>query len=243
MNLALIGYGNMGKEIESLASEKNISIKKIFTRKNNSLGKGITKRTLKDVDICIEFTAPNQAYSNIEAIVKCGKNVVCGTTGWLSKMNNVKSLVEKYNVGFLYAANFSIGVNIFSQVMERAAQLFNKFEEYDVFLNETHHVSKPDSPSGTALALASILLENYSRKKEIISETAHTILQPYQLHVSSTRSGQWIGQHKVVFDSEADVIELVHTARSRKGYALGALLAAEWLKDKRGFFTMKDVLQ
>ncbi|MBM4165368.1 MAG: 4-hydroxy-tetrahydrodipicolinate reductase [Ignavibacteria bacterium] len=244
MNIALIGYGKMGKEIESLSKERGTVIKKIFTRENNSAGKSLNKQSLKDIDLCFEFSAPDEAYYNIEALIAAKKNIVCGTTGWFDKISSVKKLVEEHQIGFVYSSNFSLGMNIFISTVERAASLLNRFNEYDVSIHETHHVRKPDSPSGTAFALASLLLQNFPRKTEIITETAHQQLQPHQLHVSSTRIGNVVGQHTVLFDSEVDSLELIHTAKNRRGFALGAIIAAEWLyyTQQKGFFTMKDVL-
>ncbi len=242
MNIALIGYGKMGKEIEAIAKEKNITIAKVFSSENNIGGKALTNDSLHNIDVCIEFTRPEQAFENLSAAIKAKKNIVCGTTGWLNRMDEIKNLAKENNVGFLYASNFSIGMNIFFELVSQAGMLFNSFNDYDGFIHETHHVDKPDSPSGTALHIASLLLQNFTRKKEIVHETAHTPLKSNQLHVTSTRAGHWIGQHNVTFDSEADTIELIHTARSRRGFALGALVAAQWLHNKKGIYSMKDIL-
>ncbi|MEK7263028.1 MAG: 4-hydroxy-tetrahydrodipicolinate reductase [Bacteroidota bacterium] len=242
MNIAIIGYGRMGKEIETIANERNITIKKIFTSKNNIAGTGLTKQSLKGVDVCLEFSTPDTAFDNVSAALSAGKNVVCGTTGWMSKMNDAKKLASKNNVGFLFAANFSIGLNIFSHILASASELFNKFDDYDVFIHELHHAQKKDSPSGTALSLASTILQNFPRKKEIVADKLKQPIATNQLHVTSSRAGYWIGQHKVVFDSEVDIIELTHTARNRRGFALGALTAAKWLQGKQGCFSMQDVI-
>ena len=242
MNIALIGYGKMGKELEALAREREINVAKIFTPENNRGGSGLTKESLKNIDMCIEFTTPVAVLENIEAIARAGKNVVIGTTGWYDKLPDVVKLVKEKKIGLLYAANFSPGMNVFYHIVTSAAKMFDKFDSYDVAIAETHHKEKTDSPSGTALALANLIIQNTRRKKEIFHEAAHAKIKAAQLHVTSTRVGNVAGKHDVMFDSEADSIELIHTAKSRRGFALGALIAAEWLKGKTGFFTMKDVL-
>jgi 4-hydroxy-tetrahydrodipicolinate reductase len=242
MNIAIIGYGNMGKEIEAVARERKIHVEKIFTEENNENGLGLTPDSLKGVDVCIEFTAPESVLDNIEAVVDAGKSIVVGTTGWYDKLPEVKKLVKQTKVGLLYSPNFSLGINLFFQILTTAAHVFDRFDIYDVALSETHHREKIDSPSGTALALGNLIIQHFHCKREILHETAHGRIKPDQLHISSTRIGHVFGRHSVVFDSEADSIELVHTAKNRRGFALGALIAAEWLKGKKGVFTMKDVL-
>lgn len=242
MNIAIVGYGKMGKEIEALARERNITVTKIFTEENNPNGAGLSKDSLKNVDVCIEFTSPISVLSNIESIAEAGKNVVVGTTGWFDKLADVTSLVKESKIGLLYAPNFSLGINLFYQIVSTAAKIFDKFDIYDVAVSETHHKEKVDSPSGTALALGNLIIQSVRRKKEIFHETAHSKVKPEHLHVTSMRVGNVVGRHSVVFDSEADSIELVHTAKNRRGLALGALIAAEWLKGKKGVYTMKDVL-
>jgi 4-hydroxy-tetrahydrodipicolinate reductase len=242
MNLALIGHGKMGKEVERLANEKGFKIVKIFEVDENADGGAITKESLKSVDVCIDFSSPEAILSNIEAVVDCGKNIVVGTTGWYDRLDYVRKLVKEKKIGFLYAANFSLGVNIFNQIVMDAAHLFEKYPQYDVAISEMHHKGKADSPSGTALTLGSTILQVIKRKSELMTETQHSAIKPHQIHVTSTRMGAITGKHTVLFDSDADTIELVHTAKSRSGFALGAIVAAEWLKGKKGFYTMRDVL-
>lgn len=242
MKIALIGHGRMGKEIERIASERNISVHRTFSSENNPEGSGLTKEALNGVDVCIDFSTPMAVMSNIEAIAGCGKNIIVGTTGWYDRMRDVKQLVEKRKIGLLYSPNFSLGMNIFSQVLTSALRYIDKFDMYDVAINETHHKGKTDSPSGTAFVLGEIILQHLHSKKEILHETAHQPIASHQLHITSTRVGHVVGEHRIIFDSEGDSIELVHTAKNRTGYALGALIAAEWLKGKKGLFTMKDVL-
>jgi len=242
MNIALIGYGKMGKQIEEVAVSRKINIKQIFTEENNLRGIGITKQSLKDVDVCIDFSVPAAVLDNIESVADCGKNIVVGTTGWYDKIEDAKQIVKAKKIGLLYASNFSLGMNIFYQIVSSSAHLIDKFEYYDAAVSEIHHSGKADSPSGTALTIGQLLLHHLHRKKEVLHETPNAMVKPEQLHITSTRVGHVVGTHRVMFDSDADCIELVHTAKSRSGFALGALLAAEWLKGKRGIFTMKDVL-
>lgn len=242
MNIALIGFGKMGKEVEAAAKAKGIKVTGILEMENNTGAIGITAGTLKDVDVCIDFSTPGAVVSNIEAVAECGKNIVVGTTGWYNRLDYVKKLVKEKKIGFLYSANFSLGVNIYSQVVMDAAHLFEKHSEYDVAIQEVHHRGKSDSPSGTALSLGATILQTLRRKSELMNEAPHDALKPTQLHVSSTRVGTVMGKHTVIFDSESDTVELVHTAKNRQGFALGAIVAAEWLKGKKGFYTMRDVI-
>ena len=242
MNIALIGYGKMGKEVEHAAKTRGLTVSKVFDIDNNTGALGLTGESLKGVDVCIEFSSPGAVFDNIEAVAECGKNIVVGTTGWYDKLDGVKKLVKENKIGFLYSPNFSLGVNIFAQVVSHAAHLMDRYTEYDAAVMESHHRGKVDSPSGTALTIAASVLQGMKRKTEILSGNPHGQIKPHQLHVASTRVGCVTGTHAVVFDSEADSIELVHTAKSRAGFALGAVVAAEWLRGKKGFYTMRDVI-
>ncbi len=242
MNLALIGHGKMGKEVERVAHEKGFKIVKIFEVDENPDATALTREALKSVDVCIDFSSPEAVLSNIEAVADCGKNMVVGTTGWYDRLDYVRKLVKEKKIGFLYGSNFSLGVNIYNQIVMDAAHLLEKYPQYDVAISEVHHKGKADSPSGTALTLGSTILQAIKRKSELVTETQHGVIKPHQLHVTSTRMGTVTGKHTVLFDSEADSIELVHTAKSRSGFAIGAIVAAEWVKGKKGFYTMRDVL-
>ncbi|MBI3193854.1 MAG: 4-hydroxy-tetrahydrodipicolinate reductase [Ignavibacteriae bacterium] len=242
MNIALIGHGKTGKEIERLAPEHNIKVVQIFDGENNDGASGLTKQSLKNVDVCIDFSVPHAAMENIEAVARCGKSLVVGTTGWYDKLPEVKKMVEKSKIGFLYAANFSLGVNIFYHGVSIISELCDKFHFYDVAIAETHHTQKLDAPSATALALAQTVMQKFKSKKTILQETPRTKIKPEQMQITSTRLGSVVGNHRVVFDSEADCIELVHSAKNRTGFAHGALIAAQWLKGKKGVYTMKDVI-
>jgi 4-hydroxy-tetrahydrodipicolinate reductase len=243
MNIAIIGYGKMGREVEQAAAGLKIGVSKIFDAESNEGGSGLTREALKGIDVCLEFSTPATVLENIRAVVDAGKNIVVGTTGWQDRIDEVRKLVKEKKTGFLFSPNFAIGVNIFSQIVMDAAHIMDRYTDYDVIIQEAHQRAKADSPSGTALSLAGIVLQNLKRKSEIVTNLGHGPLQQHQMQVSSLRVGNVIPHHSVLFDSESDSIELVHTMKNRRGLAVGALIAAEWLKGKKGFYTMRDVLQ
>ena len=242
MNIALIGYGKMGREIERIAKDRGVHVTATFDIADNQDGAGLTKDALKGVDVCIDFSSPESVVDNIRSVAASGKNIVVGTTGWHDKLDEVKGIVKSTKIGLLHSSNFSLGVNIFLQIVMDASRLFDKYNIYDVAVHEVHHTAKLDAPSGTALSIGAAVLKEFRRKSEIFSEASHGKINPHQLHVSSTRLGSTVGKHTVTFDSEADTIELVHSAKNRAGFALGAVVAAEWLKGKKGIFTMRDML-
>jgi 4-hydroxy-tetrahydrodipicolinate reductase len=170
------------------------------------------------------------------------KNIVVGTTGWQNDFEKVKTVVAETDIGLVYASNFSVGVQLFFRLVKEAAALVNNIAEYDVSVHEAHHKDKIDSPSGTALTAAKILLEHVKRKRSILTGAPEGKIKPDQIQITSTRSGAIVGVHTITFDSVADSIEIRHTAKSRTGFALGALLAAEWVHGKHGLFTFEDVL-
>ena len=242
MNIAIVGYGKMGQEIERVAKERKITVKLTLDIKSNLNGMAITSQTLQDVDVCIDFSTPTAVVHNIAAAAECKKNIVVGTTGWYDKMKEVEKIVKDKKIGLVYSPNFSLGMNIFYQILSSTSHIFDQFDCYDVAIHEIHHKGKADSPSGTAFTLGQIILQNIRRKKEFLHDTSHKQIKPEQFHITSTRVGSIVGEHHVLFDSDGDSIELVHTAKNRTGFALGALIAAEWLKGKKGIFTMKDVI-
>jgi len=243
MKIALIGHGRMGKEIERLASGRNMKVAAVFTRASNSSGQGLTAETLAGVDVCIDFSSPESVVDNIRAVATTGIAMVVGTTGWNDRVPEVRELVERHGIGFFYASNFSIGVSLMVQLVLQASRFLNRYPEYDVSLNETHHQAKKDSPSGTALTLASAVLSELQRKKSMITGDASDAGDPQMLRISSARVGSVPGIHQVRFDSPFDSLEIVHTAHGRQGFANGALMAAEWLRGRRGFFSMEDMLK
>lgn len=245
MKIALVGYGKMGKEVERVARLRGHAICAIVDISQSAAthkeidGSG---SCLKDADVVIDFTMPAAVIQNIRKVAAAKKNMVIGTTGWYDSITDAKQLVGAAGTGFIYSSNFSVGVNVFYKIVEAAARLINKVPDYDVFGYELHHNQKLDSPSGTAKSIAEILLKNISRKKQAQYEKLDRRINPDEVHFASVRAGWIPGTHVVGFDSEADTIELKHTARSRAGFALGAVMAAEWVKGKKGFFTMNDFI-
>jgi 4-hydroxy-tetrahydrodipicolinate reductase len=244
MDIALIGYGKMGQEVEKIALGRGHTLAaKIDPAAGGKALPEISAESMASAAVAIEFSHPEAALDNIRKVTALGKPLVVGTTGWYAHLPDVRTWVAEKGTALVYAPNFSLGVNLFYLIVEKAAALFNPFEAYDVALTETHHRHKVDSPSGTAKKMAEIILKNFSRKKKIISESLDRAIAPEELHLVSMRTGEFPGTHSVFFDSLADTIEMTHTARSRAGLALGAVLAAEWVEKRRGVFTFDQVLQ
>lgn len=235
--MAIVGYGSMGKEIDRLARENEIEVTNIF-----DVDKPFESDKDYDFDVAIEFTEPSSAIKNVRNIAEAGKNIVLGTTGWYENYDEIKEIIEKNNVGLVWASNFSVGMNIFFKIIGFASELINKTDDYDIMLHELHHKRKKDSPSGTAESLAKIILERVSTKSEAFKETAHEQIKQEQLHVTSTRGGEIFGTHTVYIDSLADTLELTHRARSREGFALGSLKAAELIHGKKGMYEFPELL-
>jgi len=236
MKIALIGYGKMGKEIEKIALERKHEIVYRFDVLSKE---NFTVENLKKVDVAIEFSQPDSAYENYLKCFEAHIPVVSGTTGWLDKLHKIKSLCQKNNQTFFYASNFSIGVNLFFKLNRQLAELMNKVEGYNVEISETHHTEKKDAPSGTAITLAEDLIENSDKKKTWVKENA---VNNSELVIRSFREGKVAGIHTVKYESDVDYIEITHSAKSRKGFALGAVLAAEFTQNHKGFLTMDDLL-
>lgn len=236
MKIALIGYGKMGMAIEEIAVAKG---HEIVLKVNIDNLEDFTEDNLKKADVAIEFTHPGSAFDNITKCMEAGLPVVCGTTGWLHRYNEVTRFCEQHQGALLVASNFSIGVNIFFEVNKRLAELMAPHEGYDVMLEEIHHTQKKDAPSGTAITLAEQVLEKITRKKTWVN---HLSDNPDELEIISDRVDPAPGTHKVKYTSAIDDIEIIHTAHNRKGFAAGAVLAAEFIAGKQGIFTMKDVL-
>jgi len=241
MKIALIGYGKMGKLIEEMALKLNHEIVAIID--SNGKTQGITIENLKKADVCIDFSSPKNFIENIKTLSYLNQTVIAGTTGWYSEMDLVKQLVSDHKIGFLYAANFSIGVNIFLKIVNEAATLINQFDVYDTSGFEIHHNQKQDSPSGTAKSIVHALLDRIDKKEHITYNLADRKIEPNELHYTSIRSGSNPGEHHVIFDSPADTISITHQARNREGFARGAILASEWLLGKKGFYTINDYLE
>lgn len=236
MKIALIGYGKMGKAIEEVAQAKGHEIVLRVAIENLEDN---TPENIRKSDVAIEFTGPDSAYDNIKLCLQAGVPVVSGSTGWLERYEELKQFCLTENKTFLYASNFSIGVNIFFEVNKRLAELMAPHPDYDVSMREIHHTQKRDAPSGTAITLAEQILEKIPRKKEWLNAFSDT---PDKLSIVSERVDPAPGTHQVKYSSDIDDIEIIHTAHSRMGFAAGAVLAAEFIYDKKGVFSMKDVL-
>lgn len=236
MKVAIIGYGKMGKTIEGILIERGHEV--LLKINENNLNE-LTISNLQQCDVAIEFSQPSSAVRNYFTCFDAGLPVVSGTTGWLHDMTKVKNQLNKQDATMFYAPNFSIGVNIFFKINAVLAKIMNGQQAYDVEMEEIHHTEKLDSPSGTAIRTADIILNELNRKDEWVEDVKST---ENQLLIKVKREDKVPGTHTVDYLSDEDKISISHTAFSRKGFALGAVLAAEWVAQKKGFFTMDDML-
>jgi 4-hydroxy-tetrahydrodipicolinate reductase len=236
MNILLLGYGKMGKAIEAIALSRGHTIvgKADNEEEKNSL------RLKTKPDVAIEFSMPESAVGNIKFSIDQGIPIVCGTTGWLTHREDVETYCRQHNSTLFYTSNFSLGVNIFFKVNEYLAKLMNGHEEYTISMDETHHTEKKDSPSGTAITLAQGIIKNLRQVKEWTNEASS---KSETLVINSFRVDPAPGTHTVKYKSAIDEIEITHTAHSRQGFALGAVMVAEWVKDKKGVLGMEDFLK
>lgn len=235
--IAIVGYGAMGREIESIAKQKSLRIGGIY-----DIDSPLQQAKKLDFDVAIDFSLPEAAADNICFLAEQGKNTVVGTTGWYERLDEMKQIIEKAGTGLVWGSNFSIGMQVFFRIVRNAARLINKVDGYDIMAHEMHHSRKKDSPSGTARSLAEIIIEEFGSKEEAMFETAHGKINPEQIHVSSTRGGEITGRHTVYLDSHADTIELMHNAKNRSGFAAGAVEAALWIAGRKGFYDFRDVM-
>ena len=227
LGLAIVGYGKMGRLIEACAPDYGFEVRAKFNSKNNAGARGLTPEALQGIEVALEFSNPNSAAGNIAGLAAAGVNAVVGTTGWAGEFSTARDVVTRNNTGLVWAANFSIGVNLFMQVVAQAASLFAHRAEYEAWGWEIHHSAKKDSPSGTLLKLADLMRANgYARP----------------VTLSANRAGANPGTHEIGFDSAGDTITLRHTARSREGFARGALCAARWVIGKKGVFEFREIL-
>lgn len=236
MKIALIGYGKMGKEIEKIALVRG---HEIVLKIDVTNPEDLNKANLQKADVAIEFTTPTSAAANYKLCFEAGIPVVSGTTGWLEHLPEVHQLCKTMNGTFFYTSNFSLGVNIFFALNKKLAELMASRNEYTIELKEIHHIQKLDAPSGTAITLAEGILENIPEKKTWVN---HSTDQADELGIISEREGQVPGTHIINYDSEVDYIEITHCAKSRKGLAFGAVLAAEYSFGKKGILSMNDLL-
>jgi 4-hydroxy-tetrahydrodipicolinate reductase len=235
MNIALLGYGKMGKEIEAIALQRGHTI---ILKVDETNALTYTNEQLQQADVAIEFSTPHTVVSNIKKCFVANVPIVVGTTGWYDHFEEIeKECISKNGVLF-HATNFSLGVNLFFKVNSYLAELMNKYENYDIEMEEIHHIHKLDKPSGTAITLANQIIDKINRKKSWSIDKK----KPDTLFIKDVREGEVPGTHIIKYSSEVDDIEIMHKAHNRKGFALGAVVAAEYIKDKKGIFTMTDLI-
>ena len=230
MKIALVGYGKMGKIIDEISQRRGHEVVARLKETPN-------RESLKDADVVIEFSNPEAAFENIKVCLENKIPVICGTTGWLDKKPEIERIAAEQNSAFLYGSNFSLGVNLFFAINEKLAKLMNNVDEYQCQLEEIHHIHKKDAPSGTAISIAEGIIENSKYEAWKLDET-----KDKELGIFAIRVDEVPGTHSVFYRSEVDEIEIKHTAFNRNGFALGAVIAAEWIVGKQGVFSMKDVL-
>jgi 4-hydroxy-tetrahydrodipicolinate reductase len=231
MKIALLGYGRMGKSIEAIAIDRGHSISLKVSDETSDYN-------FANADVAIDFSIPSVAVFNIKKALDAGVPIISGTTGWLDQYDEVLDYCTSKNGTFLYASNFSLGVNIFFEINKRLSQLMATVDGYTTDIEEIHHTKKLDAPSGTAITLAEGIIENTDYKNWTLDKPKSN-----EIHIDAKRIENVPGTHEINYDSEIDSISIKHTAHSRKGFAMGAVIAVEWIKDKKGVFSMKDVLK
>ena len=229
LKISIIGNGRMGREIESLAPKRKIEVVSVIDPYIDTLAhsykyKAISRQSIKDAEVCIDFTTPDSVIGNIKRVASLKRNIVVGTTGWDEHLDEVREIVNSSGIGLIYSPNFSPGANLYLKIMEIALRILGNNPDYDIFGQEMHHREKSDIPSGTAKTLEKMV-------KDITGK---------EIRFSSTRAGHITGTHRVGFDSESDLIEITHTAKNRRGFALGALIAAEYIRGKKGLYNQRD---
>ncbi|MBR5205946.1 MAG: 4-hydroxy-tetrahydrodipicolinate reductase [Alistipes sp.] len=235
MKCAIIGHGKMGREIERILAERGHSVEFVIDEAN---AEELTAENIARVDVCFEFTTPETAAANVEKVLSAGGRVVCGTTGWLKELPAMEALADEKGGALFYASNFSIGVNVMFRLNRRLAELMNPHKEYDVRIEETHHMWKKDAPSGTAITLAEGIIEKLDRKGEWVNSATEN---PEQLFIESHREGMVPGIHTITYTSADDVLELKHSILNRRALAMGAVVAGEYLNGKSGVHTMDNL--
>lgn len=234
MKIALLGYGKMGKTIEKIAVERGHSVVL-------KVGRNDKNYDVTSADVAIDFSIPDAAVTNITTCFNASVPIICGTTGWLNQFEDMVTLCRKKNGAFIYASNFSLGVNLFFELNKKLAQMMKSLDTYSVGIEEIHHLQKLDAPSGTAITLAEDIIANTDKTNWFLKDQINTV-DTYGIPITAEREPEIPGTHTVHYDSQVDTIAIKHTAHNRNGFALGAIVAAEWLHNKTGVFTMKDVL-
>jgi 4-hydroxy-tetrahydrodipicolinate reductase len=244
MKALLVGYGSMGREVERVLSERGHGV----AARVDPVDPGAEHTSLEgarsvSADVVIEFSVPGAVLPNVRRYAELGLSAVVGTTGWQAHVGDVRQIVESSGIGLLYGSNFSIGAHLFFGIVDEATRRIDSMEQYDISILEIHHKRKKDSPSGTALTVAKTVLGASTRKKKVVTDKLDRAIEPEELHVASVRGGAFPGTHTVLFDSLADTIEITHTARSRGGFALGAVMAAEWIRGKKGLYEVSEFVR
>ncbi len=241
MKIALIGYGQMGHMLEQVALQRGHSVVAKIDPVAEGCEREISKSSLRDAEVCLDFSNPAGVMDNIRRVAAEGKDLVVGTTGWHDKVGEAEKIVGS-RMGMVYSSNYSIGVQMFLKIVRDAAGYVNKVGGYDVAGLELHHNRKADSPSGTAKSIAGVLKDSLESKENVVYDMVNRKIEPGELHFASVRCGSIPGTHKVFIDSAADTIELSHTARSREGFAVGAVMAAEWISGRKGVHTFDEMI-
>ena len=240
MKLALVGTGQMGQAVAQISPDRGHEVVAQFDSDRPFLE--ASRSALDGVDVAIDFSLPDLALDHIRQYCEWQQTAVVGTTGWYDEMETVEQLVDEQEASLLYAPNFSIGVAVIRRALEAITPLLNEIDDYDPFVQEVHHTNKVDSPSGTAQMLGELIVEKLDRKTRVETETQHRRIDPEAVHVTSTRAGSVFGEHTVAFDGPYDQISVEHRAKNRRGFAAGAVRAAEWLQGRQGLFSLEDVL-
>jgi len=246
MNIGITGYGTMGKYIRDKACEKGYTVSCIIDP--SSTEEEVTHTSAAELsddvelDVIIEFSAPDAVIPNLKEYAERGLSVVIGTSGWYENMDEASRIVQKSGIGCIWSGNFSLGVNLFFRIIQQAGSIMNLFPQYDCMVHEYFHKNKADSPSGTAEMIGKMLIDRLDRKTSLVSESLKRKIHEDEIHVSSTRGGTIPGIHRVMFDSNEDTILLEHTAKNRAGFVEGALAAAQWLAGRKGFFSIEEMM-
>ncbi len=245
MRIGIIGYGKMGAIIREKALKRGYQVPVVIDRKSTAgevTGRELTPKDLP-LDVVLDFSEPKSVVDNIAGYGEMKLTAVIGTTGWYHEMERVAAVVAERGIGLIWSSNYSLGANLFFHLVKLAGRAMNRFPQYDVMVHEYHHRHKVDCPSGTEQVLGQILMDTLDRKGSAVTGPLDRPLQDFELHISSTRGGSIPGTHQVIFDSDVDTILLEHSARDRSGFAEGALAAAEWVRERKGLFTMADMMQ
>jgi 4-hydroxy-tetrahydrodipicolinate reductase len=235
--IAIIGYGTMGKELESLALEKGYQITNIFEIDNP-----LSKATDLNFDVAIDFSVSSSVIENITILAENKKNIVIGTTGWYDKFEEVRNIIDKHNIGAVWGSNFSVGTQLYLNIIQHLALLIKRIDTFDIGIEEIHHKHKQDFPSGTSINIAKTFLKELFRYDSYTTNPEEAIHNTKKIPISSLRTGEIVGIHKVILDSEFETIELSHIAKNRRGFAVGALEAAHWIYNRTGFYGFEEVI-